>query len=110
MGRDPAILLNAKDHPNRQRFTCAHELGHFVSRENAPEAYEYVDLRDTIFSSAETNPEEVFANLFAANLLMPLSELRRLQKEKASPTEMALHFDVSQDAMHFRLENLQRGK
>ena len=107
LGQDPTILLNAEDHPNRQRFTCAHELGHFVSRENAPDEYEYVDLRDTIFSAAGTKPDEVFANQFAASLLMPEREVGRLKKEGYSPTQMALYFGVSQDAMHFRLTNLK---
>lgn len=31
-GQDPTILLNEDDSPNRRRFTCAHELGHFVRR------------------------------------------------------------------------------
>ena len=106
LGEDPAILLNANDHPNRQRFTCAHELGHYISRENDPDAYEYIDLRD-IWSAAGTKPEEVFANAFAANLLMPEREVRRLLNEKYGPTEMAVYFDVSQDSMHFRLKNLK---
>jgi Zn-dependent peptidase ImmA (M78 family) len=105
-GEDPTILLNAVDHPHRQRFTAAHELGHYVSHESDPDEYEYVDLRDTVFSAAGTKPEEVFANAFAANLLMPAEEVRRLQKEGYTLTQMALYFGVSQDAMHFRLKNL----
>jgi Zn-dependent peptidase ImmA (M78 family) len=107
LGQDPTILLNATDHPNRQRFTCAHELGHFVTREEAPDAYEYVDLRDTVWSAAGTNSEEVFANQFAANLLMPADELRRLQQDGYTPTQMAVYFGVSQDSIHFRLQNLR---
>jgi Zn-dependent peptidase ImmA (M78 family) len=106
LGEDPAILLNASDHANRQRFTCAHELGHFVSRESDPDAYEYVDLRDTIWSAAGTNPDEVYANQFAANLLMPEKEVRKLHGKK-TVTEMALYFGVSQDSMHYRLTNLK---
>src|SRR3954469_4734973 len=30
--QDPEILLNANDSRNRQRFTCAHELGHYNQR------------------------------------------------------------------------------
>lgn len=107
LGEDPTILLNASDSPNRQRFTCAHELGHFVGRDNDPDAYEYVDLRDTIWSAAGVEPTEVFANQFAANLLMPEKEVRRLHAEGYGPTEMALYFDISQDALHFRLKNLK---
>src|SRR5579872_2579934 len=82
LGEDPVILMNANDAPNRQRFTCAHELGHFVERGNDPDAYEYVDLRDTIWSAAGTDPAEVFANNFAANLLMPAAEVRELVKRQ----------------------------
>lgn len=28
--QDPEVLLNAGDSRNRQRFTCAHELGHYI--------------------------------------------------------------------------------
>jgi Zn-dependent peptidase ImmA (M78 family) len=106
LGQDPTILLNARDHPNRQRFTAAHEVGHFVSREEAPEEYEYIDLRDTVFSAAGTNQDEVFANQFAAHLLMPEREVRRLAEQGYSRTEMALYFGVSQDAMGYRITNL----
>jgi Zn-dependent peptidase ImmA (M78 family) len=107
LGQDPRILLNASDHPNRQRFTCAHELGHFVSREEAPDEYEFVDLRDTVWSAAGSQPEEVFANQFAANLLMPEDEVRRLEEQGYTPTQMAVYFGVSQDSVHFRLKNLK---
>jgi IrrE N-terminal-like domain len=106
LGQDPAILLNAHDHANRQRFTCAHELGHFVSRADAPDEYEYVDLRDTVFASSGVDQDEIFANQFAANLLMPKREVIRLKNEGYTSTQMALYFGVSQDAMHFRLKNL----
>lgn len=106
LGEDPTILLNANDHVNRQRFTCAHELGHFVTRESEPNEYEYVDLRDTMYSASGTNEQEVFANRFAAHLLMPESEVRRLADEGYSATLMAKHFKVSQDAMSNHLKNL----
>lgn len=107
LGEDPTILLNANDHPNRQRFTAAHELGHFVTREDSADTYEYVDLRDTMWSAAGISPEEVFANQFAANLLMPESEVQRLREEGFTPTQMAHYFRVSQDAMANRLKNVR---
>lgn len=107
LGEDPTILLNAKDHPNRQRFTTAHELGHFVTRELSTDTYEYVDLRDTMWSAAGMGPEEVFANQFAANLLMPESEVQRLRHEGLTPIQMAHYFRVSQDAMANRLKNVR---
>jgi Zn-dependent peptidase ImmA (M78 family) len=37
--QDPSIVLNWIDHPNRKRFTCAHEIGHFVRRKDQPDEY-----------------------------------------------------------------------
>jgi len=31
-GEDPSIVLNAEDSTTRKRFTCAHELGHYIRR------------------------------------------------------------------------------
>jgi Zn-dependent peptidase ImmA (M78 family) len=106
IGEDPAILLNASDSPNRQRFTCAHELGHYVTHASDPTAYEYIDLRDTIWSATGQDSEEVWANAFAANLLMPEKRVRELIAEGYTPTALAAYFAVSQDAMSYRLDNL----
>lgn len=105
-GQDPTILLNMIDSRNRQRFSCAHELGHFIRRSDDPDEYEYVDLRD-VLSSKGSDPEEVYANEFAACLLMPEKEVSRLRRDGLEDYEMALLFDVSQEAMHYRLVNLR---
>jgi Zn-dependent peptidase ImmA (M78 family) len=102
---DPSILLNASDSKNRKRFTCAHELGHFIRRADEPEKYEYVDYRDER-SSTGTVEEERFANGFAANLLMPELLVKSFHDQKLPDFRMARMFGVSQEAMHFRLKNL----
>lgn len=106
-GQDPIIYLNQGDSPNRKRFTCAHELGHYIYRLDKPEAddYEYIDMRDKRASTG-TEAEEVFANQFAANLLMPEAEVRHLHEDGEPYVVMAYHFRVSDDAMRFRLKNL----
>jgi len=104
-GADPSILLNAEDSKNRKRFTCAHELGHFIRRTGDPEQYEYVDYRDQL-SSTGTNEEEKFANRFAANLLMPEFLVKSFHDQEIPEFRIAKKFGVSQEAMHFRLENL----
>ncbi len=69
---DPKIVLNALDSRNRQRFTCAHELGHYTLRVKngglAP--WELEDGRD-LFDEQCLDPDEAYANHFAAELLMP---------------------------------------
>ncbi len=104
-GKDPTILLNEKDSDNRRRFTCAHELGHFVRRAEETDEYATVDLRNSL-SAAGEDPDEIYANEFAASLLMPKSEVRALHALEMSDLEMAIRFKVSREAMQFRLKNL----
>jgi|HubBroStandDraft_2_1064218.scaffolds.fasta_scaffold160157_2 Zn-dependent peptidase ImmA (M78 family) len=104
-GQDPTILLNENDSPNRKRFTCAHEIGHFVRRSEEESEYTRVDLRNSLSATGE-DEDEVYANEFAACLLMPEDEVRRCSKGGFSDLEMAIRFGVSRAAMQFRLKNL----
>jgi Zn-dependent peptidase ImmA (M78 family) len=105
-GRDPTILLNEADSENRRRFTCAHELGHFVRRSEEADEYTRVDLRNSLSARGE-DPEEVYANEFAACLLMPEDEVRSFVETGMGDLEMAIRFKVSREAMQFRLKNLE---
>lgn len=105
-GLDPAIYLNRRDSENRQRFTCAHELGHYVKRASSDEdAWEYVDARGPAAAQG-TQPDEVYANGFAAALLMPREMVARYVDEGLPPAAMAFHFGVSLEALNIRLRNL----
>jgi Zn-dependent peptidase ImmA (M78 family) len=105
-GQDPAILLNQGDSENRRRFTCAHELGHFVRRSEEEEEYSTVDLRNPI-SSTGTDPEEIYANEFAASLLMPEDEVKGFVEAGMDDLEMAIRFKVSREAVQHRRANLE---
>jgi Zn-dependent peptidase ImmA (M78 family) len=102
---DPEILLNGQDSRNRQRFTCAHELGHYNRRSKAADddPWEYIDKRDSLASRGD-DPDEVYANQFAAELLMPREAVKA--KWPDDVPVLAIDFGVSQDAMTFRLRNL----
>jgi len=112
-GEDAEIYVHASDSPNRQRFTCAHELGHYVKRSAAgDEAWEYVEHRN-LLTAQGTDSEEIYANRFAASLLMPQQAVRKLhakltdQRGTAPPAAaLAFDFGVSADAMQYRLANL----
>ena len=105
-GEDPEIYVHASDSPNRQRFTCAHELGHYVKRSAAgDEAWEYVERRD-LLASQGTDSEEIYANQFAASLLMPRQAIEDRRKEGKNAAVLAGEFGVSADAMNYRLVNL----
>lgn len=99
----------------RQRFTIAHEIGHLLLHE-AEEVHvdkEYrVKLRSQK-SSLAVDVDEIEANSFAAELLMPEAFIRRhVQKlsidfDDASQVDaLAKIYQVSSQAMTFRLLNL----
>ncbi len=63
----PGVLINVKHPPNLQRFTAAHEYGHFVMQHGTS-----ADSEEQIFSSHSlNNVQEVEAQNFAAHFLMP---------------------------------------
>src|SRR6185312_11744791 len=70
------IGLNALHHPNRQRFSAAHELAHHELHADILSRAVHVDkgfqvlLRDDV-SSLGIEPREIEANAFASELLMP---------------------------------------
>jgi Zn-dependent peptidase ImmA (M78 family) len=109
------IVVNASHHPNRQRFTLAHELAHHVLHKEYLAENVHVDtavLTRNERSSAGIDSKEVQANAFAAELLMPQAQLRRLGKvdvnDEVRMADLARRFKVSTSAMAVRLENLQR--
>ncbi len=105
-GKDPEIYINGTDSMSRQRFTCAHELGHYVKRVATGAAeWATIDYRGPLTSDG-TDPDEIYANQFAASLLMPKQELRRLHKDLGLAA-LAYEFGVSEEAMNFRLANLK---
>lgn len=105
------VWINSLHHPNRQRFTLAHEIGHHVLHQDILEKGVHVDKgtlrRDTI-SSTGTNIQEIEANAFASQLLMPKSEIDRLSQDfdlddEESIIVLAKKFRVSVAAIQHRL-------
>ncbi|EOM74645.1 ImmA/IrrE family metallo-endopeptidase [Rhodococcus rhodnii] len=101
----PVIFVEESETRPRKRFTCAHELGHFVERTETlgdlREGFAFVDKR-----TSKTDAHEFYANEFAANLLMPEDAVRRLEDEGCTLIRMAGYFDVSVPAMEVRLRRL----
>ena len=98
------IGVNSLQHPNRQRFTVAHELGHYVLHRN-----QFERRVDKILfrNEADRNDVEWQANDFAAKLLMPEDAVRAEIRSGTKEVEaLARKFAVSSLAMHFRLQNL----
>ena len=114
----PIIGVNALHHPNRQRFTIAHECGHLVFHRDRITREVHVDktfpmlMRDAV-SAASVDAMEIEANLFAAELLMPafllsedLGDASFDIDDDATVSALARRFRVSLPAMQFRLGSL----
>jgi Zn-dependent peptidase ImmA (M78 family) len=107
------IAVNPAHHINRQRFTIAHELGHYFLHEGLEE---HVDENFRVAwrnadSSKAINWIEIQANRFAAELLMPTkfleSDLDALDKiDKRTVALLATKYVVSPEAMKIRLSQL----
>lgn len=113
------IGVNLNHHWKRQRFTIAHELGHFLLHQqegvhvDRAEQGLLVKLRNQD-SSTGLDVEEKEANLFAAELLMPIAflqtdlesyaEIDLLDEEVLKP--LADRYQVSTQALTFRLAYL----
>jgi Zn-dependent peptidase ImmA (M78 family) len=102
----PVMTLNRYDGESRQRFTCAHEIGHYLRRSQVPSAQQFTDYRDTL-AGMGSDPEEIFANQFAAALLMPASKVLQFSNAGTPIEDMARRFATSSQAMELRLRNLR---
>jgi Zn-dependent peptidase ImmA (M78 family) len=115
-----AVMVNQDHHPNRQRYTIGHELAHYFLNHEGEK--EHVDWQFTVLrrdgrSSEGTDANEIEANFFAANLLMPkdflrrdVSQLARFNGEaalgEADIKKLAKRYEVSPLAMSYRLVSL----
>ncbi|MFA7284847.1 MAG: ImmA/IrrE family metallo-endopeptidase [Candidatus Absconditabacterales bacterium] len=103
------VYVNAKDSDGRKRFTIAHELGHIVLG-HVPTGgilKDNLKFRDPTHNyTDEEKKQEVEANDFAANLLMPSEAVQKNFSLFDTISELAKFFNVSEQAMRFRLDNL----
>lgn len=103
------IIVNSNQAPTRQRFTIAHELGHYFLDGKPPRCYAHRD-------SGVYNAKERAANSFASALLMPeddvkikideLKDINPSAKDYYLIREVANTFNVSTSAAKVRLEKL----
>ena len=104
------ISVNEEDPKTRQRFTLAHELGHFIYHKNKmgsgiddDRAYRSTDA-GKYHNTRIGKREETQANQFAATLLMPWTLIEQLQNEGVrDPDTLAKRLGVSKQAMKIRL-------
>lgn len=89
---------------NETRFTLAHELGHCCKTMKTTDDF-HIDFR---FDEKSTEPNEVEANIFAGELLIPTNKLLEVYEKLGitSLSKLAEKFIVSTNVMKARLEYL----
>jgi Zn-dependent peptidase ImmA (M78 family) len=106
------ISVNRNDSYYRRRFTMAHELAHFLLHrdligqglDDTP-AYRSTD-KGRFFNRSVTPEHETEANRLAAELLMPSAKVREEFASADDLLELAKKFQVSAEAMRYRLQSL----
>lgn len=106
---DWLIVINDHHHLNRQRFTCAHEIGHFIFHRDLLKD----GVSDTLAYRADghklPNPSiqrqhEWQANNFASNLLVPTTWLKAAQAAGfTDPRDLAKQFEVSETVIRIKM-------
>ncbi|ESZ28012.1 ImmA/IrrE family metallo-endopeptidase [Mesorhizobium sp. L2C084A000] len=97
---------------SRQRFTIAHELGHYVLHRGMLGAgvnddTKYRTVRDSnLYNGAIDDVHERQANSFAANILIPEATIKRDIGWYKFVSEAAKVYNVSKSSMRWRLNNL----
>lgn len=107
-GKTKSIGVNKNHSLNRQRFTAAHEFGHYLN------GHQHYDGEGKIFEDKEfdyLNPQhrqEKEADAFAAELLMPKHFLEKdLAKYRLDLPKLTGIYQVSEQAMWIRLTSLR---
>jgi Zn-dependent peptidase ImmA (M78 family) len=100
------IVVNSNHARTRQRFTAAHELGHYIYHRDLLGEGVGDNRAYRTDGTDRPNPNirpihERQANSFAANVLMPRHRLTNVEQE--STQALAERFGVSKEAMRIRL-------
>jgi Zn-dependent peptidase ImmA (M78 family) len=117
-GDTPVIGVNSRHHPNRRRFTIAHEIAHLLLHRDLIGHQIHVDRKFPVLmrdgdSAAGTKRMEIQANQLGAELLMPSFLLTPMLKrggfdidDEEPLTRLARKFRVSRQALEFRIRNM----
>ena len=102
-----SIFVKPSDPVQRQRFTIAHEIGHILLHRNGGKPSHFRDDDEIAVAVYSDSTEETEANRFAAMLLMPESEFKKVWGlHRGSVEEIADYFNVSQLAAAVRANTL----
>ena len=103
------LYVRSSDSIRRQRFTIAHELGHLllhVQEHPGGMVDEDINFFRTDGNVEGDRRQEIEANQFAAELLMPEAAVIAAYKQNSNLSTIARRFGVSTEAMGYRVSAL----
>lgn len=107
------IRVNRNEARERQRFTIAHELAHFLLHRHIIDSSPDGITDNVLYRSGAPEVVEYEANRLAAEIVMPLKAVKRVLSEEfrnvvteATIESLAARFQVSKAAMEIRLSNI----
>jgi Zn-dependent peptidase ImmA (M78 family) len=109
-GNEATIGVNSKHHEHRQRFTIAHEIGHYLFHQGDLMIDKTISINYRGNETVVDYQKEKEANLFASELLLPTKlltkELKKFQidlNDDDQIKDLAQKYNVSQQALMIRL-------
>jgi len=98
------IYINGSERYERQTFTLAHEIGHYLIHDN--HRYDILYRDDLQKYPQNKDQRECEADAFAASLIMPKGFVKTLWNINSDISEIANVFGVSETTAMYRLKNL----
>jgi hypothetical protein len=102
--------VNRHEARERQRFTIAHELAHFLLHKSVIDSSPDGIKDNVLYRSGEPERIEYEANRLAADIVMPMALVQKVLQEEfdgvvteATIESLAARFQVSKAAMEIRL-------
>jgi Zn-dependent peptidase ImmA (M78 family) len=103
------IRINRHETPERQRFTLAHEIAHYLLHRDEIDRLPNGIVDNVLYRSGAPEQKEYEANRLAADLIMPSEAVKEQLEAIGPPTSeeiidrLAKTFQVSKAAMEIRL-------
>lgn len=104
------VGVNNTHHPNRQRFSIAHEIGHYLLghyKDVFVDMSEISEGRFDAFDTEHNKVQEQEANYFAGELLMPSVMLKKDFIKLRNVEEIAKLYKVSKDSLWIKMLKLK---
>lgn len=104
----PRIYLNSKAEEQKQRYTCAHQLGRYIHNGQAlaeKNSFAFVD-QTSVHKKVPERTSDLWPSQFASELLMPAAAVRTLWAQGQSMPRIAKVLGVTQATARIRVANL----